>query len=400
MAISLALFVILGIFTKQILESIKFPGLVGLLFVGVAFGPHVLDLILPGLLNNSYDLRMIALIVILLRAGLELNRNDLKKIGVVALLLSFIPAVFEGIAVTLLAHSLFNISYLHAALLGCILGAVSPAVVVPLMLEYINTKRGTNKQIPQLMIGASSIDDVFVIVVFSILLDLSNGADNISFSLVQLLEIPESIVLGIGIGIGVGALLVILFKRLSLDATYLTLIILSVSIGVVWLEKLIESYITFSALLAVMTIGFIQIEKADTIARKISSKLSKIWIFAEILLFTLVGTQLDPSLIWTAGIKGTLLITIALVFRSIGVFLCLLLKPNYTFKEKIFCVITFIPKATVQAAIGSIPLEMGLNSGGLILAIAVLSIFLTAPIGAFLIRITGSRWLNITENDN
>jgi solute carrier family 9B (sodium/hydrogen exchanger), member 1/2 len=393
MAISLALLIIVGIFIKQILEKIKLPGLVGLLVVGLVFGPYVLDLLLPNLLDNSYDLRMIALIVILLRAGLELRRDDLRKIGWVALLLSVVPAIFEGVAITFLAPVFFDISYLEAALLGCILGAVSPAVVVPLMLEYIEKKKGVKKQIPQLMVGASAVDDVFVIVAFSIFLGIAKSPDEFTFSFYDVLKIPESLVLGIGIGVGVGFVLAMFFKRFTLNGVQLVLIILAVSIGLVWFENIIDEYIAFSALLAVMTIGFIQIERNQRIANTISAELSKIWIFAEILLFTLVGAQLDPSAFFATGLRGIGLILLGLIFRSIGVYLCLLLKSEYSLKEKLFCIFAYLPKATVQAAIGAIPLEVGIGSGGLILSIALLSIFLTAPLGAIAIRITGNRWL-------
>jgi len=390
MAFSIAVIVLLGLLSNYLFQKIKLPGLIGMLVIGVVFGPYVLDIIRPELLRVSSDLRMVALIVILLRAGLELRKDTLNRVGKAALLMSCIPAVLEGAVVTILSPPLLGISYLEGAILGSILAAVSPAVVVPLMIQYIDRKRGTRKGIPTLILGASSVDDVFVIVVFSILIGVYTGTQtNVG---VKLLEIPEAVLLGVGAGALTGYLLYHLFERYKLRATKMTIVVVAVSVLLTWLEEELKTKIAMSALLGVMTIGFILVEKAEIRAHKISQKLSKLWIFAEILLFVLVGAQVNIHIAWNAGLAGAALILIALVGRSIGTYVSLL-GTNLNFRERLFCIISYIPKATVQAAIGAVPLEMGLKSGDVILAVAVLSIILTAPIGAIGIMATGEKWL-------
>jgi NhaP-type Na+/H+ or K+/H+ antiporter len=390
MAISIALIIILGLFSDYLLNRIKLPGLLGMLIIGVLCGPYVFNLMQPALLKVSADLRMVALIVILLRAGLELRRDTLNKVGKTALLMSCVPAIFEGAVITLLAPLLLGISYLEAAMLGSILAAVSPAVVVPYMIRLIDQKRGMKKGIPTLILGASSVDDVFVIVIFSILLGMHAGTNsNIAL---KLLEIPESVLLGIAVGALAGYLLFFLFERYKLRATKMTIVVIAVSILLTWLEETVKAKIAMSALLGVMTIGFIILEKAETSAHKISRKLSKIWIFAEILLFVLVGAEVNIKVAWDAGLAGAALIFIALIGRSIGTYLSVM-GTDLNFRERMFCVISYIPKATVQAAIGAVPLEMGVKSGDTILAVAVLSILLTAPLGAIGMMLTGERWL-------
>jgi NhaP-type Na+/H+ or K+/H+ antiporter len=389
-ALSIALIVLLGLFSDYIFNKMKLPGLLGMLLIGILCGPYVLNVIQPELLKVSADLRMVALIVILLRAGLELRRETLNKVGKTAITMSCIPAIFEGAVVTLIAPYMLGITYLEAAILGSILAAVSPAVVVPLMLKFIEQKRGAKKGIPTLLLGASSVDDVFVIVVFSILLGIYAGSH--SGIGIKLLEIPESIILGIALGAFSGYVLYFLFERFKLRATKMTIIVVAVSVLLTWIEEELKSKIALSALLGVMTIGFILIEKSEVRAHKISHKLTKIWIFAEILLFVLVGAQVDITVAWKAGLAGAALIFVALIGRSIGTYLSVL-GTNLSFKERLFCVISYIPKATVQAAIGAVPLEAGVRSGDIILAIAVLSILLTAPIGAIGIAKTGQRWL-------
>jgi NhaP-type Na+/H+ or K+/H+ antiporter len=389
-ALSIALIVLLGLFSDYIFNKMKLPGLLGMLLIGILCGPYVLNVIQPELLKVSADLRMVALIVILLRAGLELRRETLNKVGKTAITMSCIPAIFEGAVVTLIAPYMLGITYLEAAILGSILAAVSPAVVVPLMLKFIEQKRGAKKGIPTLLLGASSVDDVFVIVVFSILLGIYAGSH--SGIGIKLLEIPESIILGIALGAFSGYVLYFLFERFKLRATKMTIIVVAVSVLLTWIEEELKSKIALSALLGVMTIGFILIEKSEVRAHIISHKLTKIWIFAEILLFVLVGAQVDITVAWKAGLAGAALIFVALIGRSIGTYLSVL-GTNLSFKERLFCVISYIPKATVQAAIGAVPLEAGVRSGDIILAIAVLSILLTAPIGAIGIAKTGQRWL-------
>ncbi len=390
MAFSIAVIVLLGLFSNYLFQKIKLPGLLGMLIIGILFGPYVFNIIRPELLKVSADLRMVALIVILLRAGLELRRDTLNRVGRATLLMSCIPAVFEGAVITVLAPPLLGISYLEGAILGSIIAAVSPAVVVPMMLQYMEKKRGTKKGIPTLILGASSVDDVFVIVVFSILLGIYTGTQtNIG---VKLLEIPESILLGIGAGVLTGYVLYHIFERYNLRATKMTIVVVAVSVLLTWVEDSLKAKIAMSALLGVMTIGFILLEKVEIRAHKISQKLSKVWIFAEILLFVLVGAQVNIQVAWDAGLAGALLIFIALTGRSVGTYISLM-GTDLNFRERLFCVISYIPKATVQAAIGAVPLEMGVKSGDVILAVAVLSILLTAPLGAIGIMATGDRWL-------
>jgi len=389
-AVSLAAIVILGLLADYLFRKMRLPGLVGMLGVGILLGPHVLDVIRPELLDVSADLRMTALIVILLRAGLEMRRDTLNRVGRTALVMSFVPAVFEGAAVTALAPALLGITYFEAAILGSILAAVSPAVVVPLMLNFIDRKRGTDKGIPTLILGASSLDDVFVIVVFSILLGMHGGAGGNVF--LRLFEIPESMLLGIASGALFGYVLYRMFERYRLRATKMTLNLVAVSILLTWLEEKLKARVAMSALLGVMTMGFVLLEKAEVRAHKISHKLAKAWIFAEVLLFVLVGAQVNVAVAWDAGLAGAALIFLALIARSIGTYISVM-GTDLALKERLFCVISYIPKATVQAAIGAVPLEAGVQTGDVILAVAVLSIVLTAPLGAVGIMASGNRWL-------
>ena len=390
MAVSLALILLLGLLSDYLFRKVHLPGLLGMLLVGVLCGPFVFNIIQPELLTVSADLRMVALIVILLRAGLELKKDTLNRVGTTALVMACFPALLEGIAVTLLAPVFFDITYLEAALLGAVLAAVSPAVVVPLMIDYIDRKRGTQKGIPTLILGASSVDDVFVIVVFTILLGMHGGEVE---PLRKLLEIPEAIVVGILTGAAAGYLLYGIFERFHPRATKMTLLVVSVSIVLTWLEETLKPWVVLSALLGVMTVGFVLLEKTETRAHKISQKLAKVWIFAEILLFVLVGAQVNIHVAWDAGLIGAVLIALALCARSLGTYISLM-GTDLNLKEKLFCVISYVPKATVQAAIGAVPLEMGIPGGEIILAVAVLSIILTAPLGAIGISLTGEKWLS------
>lgn len=390
MAISIAIILLLGLLADHLCSKIKLPGLIGMLFVGIICGPHLLNIIKPELLKVSADLRMVALIVILLRAGLELKRDTLNRVGRTALVMSSVPAVFEGAVVTLLAPMLLGISYLEAAILGSILAAVSPAVVVPLMIGFIEKKKGTAKGIPTLILGASSVDDVFVIVIFSIFLGIYAGTH--TDVILKLLEIPESILLGIAAGAMIGYMLYHLFERYQLRATKMTIVIIAVSVLLIWIEEELKAKAAISALLGVMTVGFVLLEKTEERAHKISQKLSKVWIFAEILLFVLVGAQVDIGVAWQAGLAGAALIAAGLAGRSIGTWMSVL-GAGLNSRERLFCVISYIPKATVQAAIGAVPLEAGVAGGEVILAVAVLSILITAPIGAVGISMAGERWL-------
>ncbi len=398
MIVSLAEIIIICLIVDWLFRKIQVPGLVGMLLVGVVCGPWVLGWLSPGLMAISSDLRLIALIVILLRAGFELSKDTLRRVGLMAGLLSCIPATFEGVAITLLGPSLLGLTYMESAILGAIIAAVSPAVVVPLMIRFIDRRMGAEKGIPTLLLAASSIDDVFVIVIYSVLIGIYTGQKvNIAW---KLAEIPISIILGIVVGLILGWVLYLLFERFNPRATKRVLVILGLSVLLVRIEHLAANFVPFAALLAVMSIGFIILEKREHFAHEISARLGKIWVFAEIILFAMVGAQVNIHVVWKAGLAGAALIGLALIARSIGTYLCLL-GSNLTMPERMFVVISYIPKATVQAAIGAAPLAamklagMDTHPGEVMLAVAVLSIILTAPIGAWGITIAGDRILKV-----
>ncbi len=395
MAFSLALIIISGLCADYLIRRLKLPGLIGMLMVGVLAGPYVLNLISPEMMTVSADFRRIALIVILLRAGFELRRDTLNRVGRAALIMSSVPAVFEIVGVLLVAPALLGITRLEAVILGCILAAVSPAVVVPLMIDFMDRGRGAKKGIPTLILGASSVDDVFVIVLFTVFLGMSAGGEmNL---LTKLAHIPVSVVLGIISGLLPGYFLYHIFTRYDWRPPRRTLVVLGVAILLTWLEHACEKHVPMASLLGVMAIGFIILEKSEPIAHIISQKLKKVWVFAELLLFVLVGSQVNIHVAWNAGLAGTAVILAGLLFRSIGTYISLLGTP-FDWREKLFCVVAYIPKATVQAAIGAAPLAAGVASGEVILAVAVLSILLTAPIGAVGIMLIGEKVLDHGEH--
>ncbi len=396
MALGMAELIILGLLVDYLFRKMRMPGLVGMMLVGVVLGPCLLGLLNPNLLKISSDLRMIALIVILLRAGFELRLDTLKRVGGRAALLSCVPAIFEGLGVTIAGPALLGLTWLESAILGAVLGAVSPAVLVPLMIRFTERRKGTEKGIPTLILAAASVDDVFVIVVFTVLLGFLTGSQaNIAW---ELAGIPLSVALGIAGGGFCGIILHRLFSRFNPRATKRLLAILGVSIFLVALERRLEEYVPFAALVAVMAIGAIILERSEYMAREISVKLASLWVFSEILLFTLVGAQVDLGVAWHAGLAGVLVILIGLATRSVGTYLCLL-GSRLTTAERLFVVVSYLPKATVQAAIGGAPLlamqaaGMDTRPGQIILAVAVLSIPLTAPTGAWAISIIGERVL-------
>jgi NhaP-type Na+/H+ or K+/H+ antiporter len=391
LAISLAFIVLLGLFADSLFRKMRLPGLVGMLLVGILAGPHVLDMLSPDLMAVSGDFRRIALIVILLRAGLELRRDTLRRVGPYAVSMSTLPAIFEIAAVTFLAPALLGISWLEAAILGSILGAVSPAVVVPLMIDFMERGKGAEKGIPTLILGASAIDDVFVIVIFTVLLGMHGGGP-VNWA-AQLSAIPISIILGILAGLLVGYLLFHLFSRYDFKPPRRTIILMGTAIALTWIEDLFHGTVPISALLGVMAIGFMLLEKQEAIAHIISSKLKRLWVVAELLLFVLVGAQVNIGVAWEAGAGGVLVICAGLLARSVGTWLSLT-GSGLDAREKLFSVVAYIPKATVQAAIGAVPLAAGLPGGEVILAVAVLSILLTAPTGAIGIKILGERILS------
>lgn len=394
MAISIALIIILGLAADYLLRKFRLPGLVGMLIVGILVGPYVLNLMSPEMMRASGDFRKIALIVILLRAGFELHRDTLNRVGRAALVMSCLPALFEMAGVIWVAPKLLHMSYIEAAILGSILAAVSPAVVVPLMINFMDRGRGSKKGIPTLLLGASSIDDVFVIVLFTIFLGMYGGGEVNVWT--KLGQIPLSIVLGVFVGAVPGYILLRLFQKYDWRPPKRTLAVLGVAIVLTWVEQVAEKWVPIASLLGVMAIGFIILEKSEPLAHLISQKLKKLWVFAELLLFVLVGAQVNVHVAWRAGLAGILVVSVGLLFRSVGTYLSLLGTP-FNWKERLFCVVAYIPKATVQAAIGAVPLAAGVGAGEVILAVAVLSILLTAPIGAIGIMIMGEKVLDHGE---
>lgn len=389
MLFSFALIFIVGFILSSLFNKIKLPGILGMLITGVVLGPFVLDKISPDILNISSDLRQIALIVILMRAGLSLDINNLKKVGRPAILMCFIPALFEIIGVIILAPLVFGISYIEAAIMGTVLAAVSPAVIVPRMIKVMESGYGRGKNIPEIILAGASVDDIFVIILFTSFMEMYGGS---GFNLLSLLSVPISIGIGLGLGVLIGVLVVKVFKVIDMRNTMKVIIMLSLAFLLVSLETAIEAYIPMSGLLAVMSLGGTILKKDVILAEILSQKLSKIWVVAEILLFVLVGAAVDIRYMIGAGIIGVIFILISLIFRTFGVYLSLL-KTRLNKGEKIFCMISYLPKATVQAAIGSVPLVNGVESGNLILTMAVLAIFVTAPIGAIGVDLSYKKFL-------
>ncbi|MGB4408419.1 MAG: cation:proton antiporter [Sphaerochaeta sp.] len=400
MALSLALIILLCLLAEWLCTRIGLPPLVGMIAVGVALGPAALNVLDPTLLAASADLRLIALIVILLRSGLNLSKKSLRQVGRHALMLSFLPSAFEALVIFALAPAFLPISRMEAAILGCVLAAVSPAVVVPFMIKFIEEGRGVNKSIPTMVLAGSSLDNVNVIVAYSVLIGIYAGKKvNIGW---QVASIPLSILTGIAVGLVVGILVVSMFERFNPRATKRTLVVVGLSIMLVSLGTVLQrGNIPFAALVGVMTIGFVILEKRERMAHEIASKLGKIWVFAQILLFTLVGSQVQIGAALDAGLKGLALIFLALLARSLGTYLCTV-GSNLNQKERLFVVLSYLPKATVQAAIGAAPLlvmqtsGMPTRPGELILAMAVMSILVTAPLGALAIN-WGGRALLVQE---
>lgn len=378
MLFSLSLILIIGFSLSGIFKRLNLPGLLGMILTGIILGPYTLNLISEDILNISSELRQIALIVILMRAGLTVDINDLKKVGRPAILMCFIPATMEILAITFLGHMLFNISYLEAAILGSVLAAVSPAVVVPRMISLIENGYGKTKSIPQIIMAGASVDDIYVIVLFTSFLGMYSGD---KFELSSLISVPISIISGIVLGILSGILMVKIFKKIHMRDTIKVLIILSVSFLFVSLEAFIKPYFAISGLLAVMALGATILKTYEKLAARLTVKFSKIWVGSEILLFVLVGASVNLSYVSKSGISAVVLILVALCFRLLGVMIALL-GTSLDSKEKLFCAIAYLPKATVQAAIGSVPLASGVTSGELILSVAVIAILITAPLGA------------------
>lgn len=393
MLTSLALIFLFGLIFGALFQKLRLPPLLGMLIVGIVLGPYALNWLDDSLLSISADLRQIALIIILTRAGLNLNISDLKKVGRPAILMCFLPACFEILGMLVLAPPLLHISYLDAAIMGAVVGAVSPAVIVPKMLRLMEEGYGTKKSIPQLILAGASVDDVFVIVLFSSFTGLAKGE---SLSPWRFAEIPISILLGVLLGAALGLLLAFFFQKVHVRDSVKVLLLLSFSFLLVALEDALEGIVPISGLIAVMSLGIALQRKRDIVARRLSLKFSKLWVAAELLLFVLVGATVDLHYAYAAGLSAVILIFGVLLFRMAGVWVCLF-KTKLLFKERLFCVLAYMPKATVQAAIGSVPLSMGLSCGNIVLTVAVLAILITAPLGAFLIDLTYKKLLSRDE---
>lgn len=390
MATSLGIIILLGLLANTLFSKIKLPGLLGMLILGVLLGPYGFNLLQEDIMKVSADFRKIALIIILLRAGIGIRREDLKRVGSTAIKMSCIPGIIEGIIIAFACTKLLGFSFIQGGILGFIIAAVSPAVVVPQMLNFMEKGLGMDKGIPTLILAGASIDDVFAITIFSTFLGLYSGSHvNIG---VKLLGIPISIFLGITAGAAIGYIMIWAFKRYHIRDTKKVLFILGAAILLTALENLLKNKIEIAALLGVMTIGFIILEKLPNVGGRLALKFNKIWVLAEILLFVLVGAQVNINVALDAGVKGIIVILIGLFGRSLGVIISVA-GTNLNWKERFFCVLAYIPKATVQAAMGAIPLSFGVASGEVILAIAVLSILITAPLGAISISLSAEKLL-------
>lgn len=385
MLTSLSFIFLVGLAMGAICQKLKLPRIIGMLATGIVLGPYVLDLLDPSILSISADLRKMALIIILLKAGLSLNLDDLKKVGRPAIMMSFVPASFEIIGYLLFAPSILGITRVEAAVMGSVLAAVSPAVVVPRMVQLMETKYGTEKAIPQMIMAGASCDDIFVIVLFTTFLSMAQGG---SADIKAFANIPVSIILGIILGAIVGYLLYLFFETAYAKKHYVrnsmkVIIVLGFSFLLIAIEGWLEGKIAVSGLLAVVSMACVLKMKCTAfVSKRLSEKFGKLWLAAEVILFVLVGAAVDIRYTLEAGIAAVAMIFVALIFRSFGVLLCTV-KTNLSAKERAFCVIAYLPKATVQAAIGSVPFAAGLPCGKIVLSVAVMAIIITAPLGAF-----------------
>lgn len=393
MLLSIALILLVGMSASWICKKIKLPGLLGMLATGIVLGPYVLNLIDSSILNISSELRKIALIIILTRAGLGLDITGLKKIGRPAILMCFLPASFELLGIILIAPRALGMSVLEAAIMGAVLAAVSPAVVVPRMVKLMDNGYGTAKGIPQLILAGASVDDVYVIVLFSTFTGMMQGR---GASIINFVNIPVSIILGMGIGILAGYLLAMYFEKIHIRDTVKVLLILSISFILVATEDMLNTPIKFSALIAIMFVGVGLHKKRDVVAKRLSPKYEKLWIASEVFLFVLVGATVNINYLGNMGIKALIVIFGALIFRMAGVFVCLI-KTELNKKERLFTMMAYTPKATVQAAIGGIPLALNFACGETVLTIAVLAIVITAPLGAFAMDLSYKKLLRRNE---
>lgn len=393
MFLSIALILLVGMTMGWICKKIKLPALIGMLATGIILGPYVLDLLDPKILDISEELRKIALVIILTRAGLGLDVKGLKKIGRPAILMCFVPASFELAGMLLLAPRILGVTYMEAAIMGAVLAAVSPAVVVPRMVKLTEEGYGMDKAIPQLILAGASVDDVYVIVLFTTFTGLATGGN---VSAIKFINIPVSIILGIAVGVGVGLLLNLFYTKCHMRDTVKVIIFLSISLLLVAAENAIPIEITFASLISIMCVGIALKQKNEPLAKRLSAKYNKLWVGAEVLLFVLVGATVDIGYVKQAGVGVILMIFAALAFRMLGVFVSLI-GTKLNVKEKLFTMMAYTPKATVQAAIGGVALEMGLACGNMVLTLAVLAIIITAPLGAFAIDISYKKLLKKSE---
>ena len=381
---SLALIFLAGLSLAAICKRIKLPRIIGMLMTGIILGSFVLNLLDPSILGISSDLRQMALVIILIKAGLSLNISDLKKVGRPAILMSFLPAVFEILAFVFLAPTILKVTRIEALIIGAVLGAVSPAVVVPRMVQLMEEKYGTNKSIPQMILAGASLDDVFVIVLFTTFIGMAQGE---SASVMDFINIPVSIISGILIGAAAGFFLAWFFEtnyshKNLVRNSMKVIIVLGTSFLLLAVEEWLENILPVSGLLAIMSMAMVlAMRSVPEVTKRLQEKYGKLWIAAEVILFVLVGAAVDIRYTLEAGAGAVLMIFIGLICRSIGTWLCMV-GTNLNKKEKLYCVIAYLPKATVQAAIGSVPLSLGLSCGNIVLSVAVLSILITAPLGA------------------
>ena len=401
MLTSLALIFLTGLLLASLFEKLKLPRIIGMLLAGILLGPYVLNLLDDSVLSISSDLRQIALIIILIKAGLSLNLSDLKKVGRPAILMSFVPATFEIIGYVLLAPTLLGISKIEAAVMGSVLAAVSPAVVIPRMVQLMETNYGTEKSIPQLIMAGASCDDIFVIVLFTTFLGMAQG---VKVSLLRFVNVPVSIFLGILLGAVIGYVLYRFFETAYKHQNYVrnstkVILVLGVSFLLTAVEGWLDGKVAVSGLLAVVSMACVLKAKCIlAVSKRLSEKFGKLWIAAEVILFVLVGAAVDLRYTAAAGGFAVLVIFLSLIFRMAGVFVCVL-GTGLSWKERLFCAISYLPKATVQAAIGSVPLTAGLGCGKMILSVAVLAILITAPLGALGMDLTYKKLLAREENN-
>lgn len=394
MLTSLALIFLLGLLMGSIFNKLKLPSLMGMILTGILLSPYALDLLDEKILTISPDLRQLALVIILTRAGLSLDIRDLKKVGRPAILMCFLPAVFEILAVMFIAPKVLGVTLLEGAIMGAVVAAVSPAIIVPRMINLIEKKIGGENSIPQLIMAGASVDDIFVIVLFTAFTSLAKGS---VVSAISFINIPISIIMGVLVGVVVGMILIKVFKKIHLRDSVKVIIILSISFLLIECQNLLENIIPMSGLLAIMSMGIIIKAKYELLAVRLSNKYNKLWLAAEIVLFVLVGATVNLNYALQAGLAAIGVILFAMIFRMIGVYICLL-KTRLSMKERVFCMIAYTPKATVQAAIGGIPLSMGLDCGSIVLTVAVLAILITAPFGAIGIDSTYEKLLANNHN--